>query len=151
MTIEEQLMSRMKEAMRNKKQAELGVLRMIKTQAQTAKTAPGFDGETGDAFWQGVIAKYVKQQTRARVEFENAGDAGKEQVDQLNFEISYLSEFLPKKLDDEAVRALVRQTIQDLAIKNPKMIGKVIGHIMKTHRDEVDAAVVKRIAGEELG
>jgi uncharacterized protein YqeY len=141
----------MKEAMRNKKQAELGVLRMIKTQAQTAKTAPGFDGETGDAFWQGVIAKYVKQQTRARVEFESAGDAGQKQVDQLTFEIEYLLEFLPKKLDDEAVRALVRQAIQDLAVENPKMIGKVIGHIMKTHRDEVDAAAVKRIAGEELG
>ena len=67
------------------------------------------------------------------------------------FEIDYLSEFLPKKLDDDAVRELVRSAIRELGVENPKMSGKVMGHIMKSHRDEVDAAVVKRIVGEELG
>lgn len=150
MTIEEQIMTRMKEAMRNKQDAELGVLRMIKSNAQTAKSAPGFDGETNDAFWLEVIGKYVKQQTRAKAEFESAGDAGAEQVKQLAFEIEYLSEFLPKKLGEDAVRDLVQEGIAALGIENPKMVGKLVGHIMKSHRDEVDAAMVKRIAEEAL-
>ncbi len=151
MTIEEQITARMKDAMRGKKEAELSVLRMIKTQAQTARSAPGFDGETDDAFWVEVIGKYVKQQTRARAEFESAGEAGAAQVESLSFEIDYLSEFLPRKLDEAATRALVKEAIQALDISNPKMVGKLMGHIMKTHKDEVDAAVVKRIAAEELG
>ena len=151
MTIEQQIMSRMKEAMRNKREQELGVLRMVKTQAQTAQSAPGFDGKPDDAFWIDVIAKYVKQQTRAQAEFEKAGDAGKGQVESLKYEIDYLSEFLPKKLDDNAVRELVRDAIKTLGVENPKMAGKVIGYVMKSHRDEVDAAQVKRFVDEELG
>jgi uncharacterized protein YqeY len=150
MTIEEQIMTRMKNAMREKHEAELAVLRMVKSQAQIARSAPGFGGKTDDAFWQEVISRYVKQQTRARGEFEAAGDAGREQVEKLNFEIGYLSEFLPKKLGEDAVRALVKEAITTLGIENPKMAGKLVGHIMKTHRDQVDAAMVKRIAEEEL-
>ena len=151
MTIEEEIMSRMKEAMRNKRESELAVLRMVKTQAQTAMSAPGFDGRPDDAFWLDVIARYVKQQTRARAEFEKAGDAGKEQVESLTFDIDYLSEFLPTKLDDDAVRILVKGAIAELGVENPKMGGRVIGHIMKSHREQVDAAAVKRIVEEELG
>lgn len=151
MSIEEQVMNRMKEAMRSKNQQELSALRMVKSQAQAAKTAPGFDGKIDDAFWLDVIEKYVKQQTRARVEFENAGDAGREQVAQLTFEIEYFTEFLPKKLGVDEVRAIVKQAIAETGASGPKMVGKVIGAVMKGHKGEVDPQMVKELAAEELG
>lgn len=141
----------MKEAMRAKNQQELGVLRMVKTQAAMAKTAGGFDGETGDAFWTDVIGKYVKQQKKALVEFEKAGDAGKDQVEQLRFEIAYLEPFLPQKLSEDEVRKLVRRTIEETGAAGSGMVGRVMGAVMKDHKDEVDAAMVKRVAAEELG
>ena len=151
MSIEQQLTDRMKDAMRNKKARELEVLRMVKTQAQTAKTAPGFDGKTDDAFWLDVIGKYVKQQQRALAEFEKAGEAGREHVERLSYEVEYFSEFLPEKLDDAALRALVVQAVQETGAVGGKMAGKVMGHIMKTHKDSVEPSSLKRIIAEVLG
>lgn len=151
MSIEKEITSRLKEAMRSKNQKELGVLRMVKTQATTAKTASGFEGETDDAFWLDVIAKYVKQQQKALVEFEKAGEAGKNQVEQLLYEIAYLEPFLPQKLSEGEVRKLVREAIDETGAAGSGMIGRVMGAVMKKHKDEVDAAMVKRIAAEELG
>ena len=150
MSIEEQIVSRMKEAMRAKNNQELALLRMVKSEAQKAKTAPGFDGNADDKFWLGVIAKYVKQQQRAIGEFEKAGDDAKEAIAQIKYELEYLSAFLPKKLGEEETRALVKAAIEQSGVTGVRMAGKVVGAVMKTHRDQVDAAMVKRIAEEEL-
>ena len=151
MSIEKELTSRMKDAMRSKDTAALDVLRMVKSEASLAKTAAGFDGETDDAFWTEVISRYVKKQKKAKVEFEKAGDAGKENANHIQFEIDYLQPFLPKLLTEEEVREIVRKVIADTGAKGQRMVGKVIGAVMKNHREEVDAAVVKAIAGQELG
>ena len=151
MSIEQQLTDRMKDAMRAKNTRELDVLRMVKTLAQTAKTAPGFDGNADDAFWLDVIGKYVKQQQRAIAEFEKAGDAGREHVERIQYEVEYFSEFLPEKMSDDEVRALVQQAVQETGAVGSKMAGKVMGFIMKSHKDSVDAETVKRIALEVLG
>ncbi|MDJ0763075.1 MAG: GatB/YqeY domain-containing protein [Myxococcota bacterium] len=151
MNIEEELTTRLKQAMRTKNTSELDVLRMVKTAAQAKKTAPGFSGETDDAFWRDVIARYVKQQQKALVAFREAGDQGQENVAKLEFEIAYLTPFLPQQMDEQEVRERVRQVIAETGAAGPKMIGKVIGTIVKAHRDEVDPLMVKRIAAEELG
>jgi hypothetical protein len=151
MSIEQQFTDRMKEAMRAKRTQELDALRMVKTLIQTAKTAPGYDGNADDAFWLDVIGKYVKQQQRASAEFEKAGDAGRDHVARISFEIDYFSEFLPKKMGETELVALVKQAVQETGAVNAKMTGKVIGHIMKTHKDSVDADMLKRMVTEVLG
>lgn len=151
MTLEETLNVRLKEAMRAKNTRETSVLRMVKTEAQAAKTAPGFKGETDDAFWKEVIVRYVKKQARARDEFEKAGEAGREKIEEIDYEIEYFSEFLPKKMGEAEVRELVRRAIEETHAVGPKMVGKVIGFVMKAHKEEVDPAMVKEIAAKELG
>ncbi len=150
MGIEQELNSRLKAAMRAKNSQELDVLRMVKTQAGAKKTAPGFDGETDDAFWTEVITRYVKQQKKALAEFEKAGEQGKEGASQLRFEIEYLSPFLPQQKGEEEIRDLVKQAIAETGAAGEKMVGRVVGFVMKSHRDEVDAVLVKKIATEEL-
>ncbi|MCP4602025.1 MAG: GatB/YqeY domain-containing protein [Proteobacteria bacterium] len=151
MSIEEELNVRLKNAMRAKNAKELDVLRMVKTQAQAKKTSPGFSGEVDDAFWTDVIVRYVKQQKKALIEFEKAGDKGKEGMENLKYEIEYFTPFLPKLKGEDEVREIVKQAIAETGVEGVKMAGRVIGWVMKSHRDEVDAAMVKRIATEELG
>ena len=151
MSIEEQLAARLKQAMREKKTREKDVLRMVKSQAQVKKTSSGFEGDTDDAFWTDVITRYVKQQKKALVEFEKAGEKGREAVEKLQFEIDYLAEFLPALLSEDEVRVIVKQAISEIGAVGVKMVGRVIGHVMKSHSDEVDAAMVKQIAAKELG
>ena len=151
MGIEEQLNTKLKDAMRNKNDKELNALRMVKSLAQTQKTAPGFSGETGDEFWLETIARYVKQQKKAMNEFEKAGDKGKENLEQIRFEIDYFAPYLPTLLGEDEVRVLVKDAIKETGAVGARMAGKVIGFIMKSNKDKVDAAMVKRIAIEELG
>jgi uncharacterized protein YqeY len=151
MTIEQQLTTKLKEAMRSKNKKEIAVLRMVKAQAGVAKVAPGFDGEAGDAFWLDMIARYVKQQKKAREEFKKVGEKGAEQVADIQFEIDYLEPYLPSFLGEDQVRELVRQAIAETGASGAKMAGRVTGEVMKQHRDAVDPGMVKRIATEELG
>ena len=72
------------------------------------------------------------------------------QAAQLRFEIEFCERFLPRGLDDAAVRALVRERLAALGITDVKQVGRVVGDVMKTHKGQVEAGDVKRIAEELL-
>ncbi len=150
MSIEQQLMDRMKEAMKEKRAQELSCIRMVKAAAMKEKVEPGFSGDTGDAFWLSVIAKYVKQQQKALDEYVSL-NAGPTQVAELQFEIDYLSPFLPKKMSAEETARLVDEAIAATGADSAKLTGKVMGWIMKSHKDTVDASLVKQLIATKLG
>jgi uncharacterized protein YqeY len=114
------------------------------------KSAPGFKGEVDDALYQQVIATYVKRMDKARKEYEELGERGEEMAQKLAFEVDYLSRWLPKKLSEEDTRVLVRSAIAELGVSDPKQVGKLVGHLMKSRGGELDGALVNRLAREEL-
>jgi uncharacterized protein YqeY len=150
MGLEEQLGDMLKQAMRDKDQPTLDTLRMIKTKIMERRTAKGFSGTVDDALVLDVISSYRKQLQKGLEEFVAAGDRGKEQADQLRFEIGFCERFLPKGMDDAALRALVKERAQALNLTDPKMAGRLVGDIMKSHKGQVEAGDVKRIAEEVL-
>ena len=79
------------------------------------------------------------------------GERGAAQVAQLRFEVAFCERYLPKGLDETELRALVGQRLAALGIADPKQVGRLVGDIMKTHKGQVEAADVKRIAEELLG
>jgi uncharacterized protein YqeY len=123
-----------------------GVVRMVKTRLAERRTAKGFTGEVDDALVLDVIGAYRKQLQKALAEFEKAGDRGAGQVAQLRFEMELLDRYLPRRLDEADLRALVKERLAALVINDPKQAGRLVGDIMKTHKGQVDAADVKRIA-----
>lgn len=145
-TIEELFTERLKAAMRAKDAPALEVIRAIKAKILLAKTADGFKGEVDDALYLDVIASYVKAMSKAREEFQKVGERGAEKANQLTFEIDYLSEFLPKKLGEADTRALVEKLIAEGGIASKKQVGKLMGLLMKGHKDSVDADLARRIA-----
>lgn len=150
MSLEQQLNDLLKQAMKDKDQRSLDTLRMLKTKVMERRTAKGFSGAVDDALVRDVIATYRKQLQKALEEFAAAGQKGAEHSDQLRFEIAFCERFLPKGLDEAAVTALVKERIAALGIKDGKQVGRLLGDIMKTHKGQVDAAEVKRIAEREL-
>jgi uncharacterized protein YqeY len=123
---------------------------MLKTRLQERKTAKGFGGEVDDALVLDVIGAYRKQLQKALAEFEGLGERGAEQAAQLRFEIGFCEGFLPKGMDEAAVRTLVAERVAALGIADPKQVGRLVGDVMKTHKGQVEAADVKRIAEEIL-
>jgi len=151
MGIEEQLTTKLTEAMRAKRLPEINVLRMVKTQAARERTAPGFTCDDADAFWLGVIQRYVRQQKKALVEYEALGEPAAAHIAEIKFEIEYLAPYAPSVLGEAETAALVDAAIAETQAVGPKMLGKVVGAVLKAHKDRVDAGAVKRIAAAKLG
>lgn len=151
MPIHEELSAELRDAMRSRDRRRLDVIRQVETELARARTEPGFSGEVDDALYQRVIASYVKKMDKARLEFAAAGERGRAQADKLAYEIEYLQRWLPRTLDEEATRALVRTAIAETGATDPKMAGRVVGHVMKAGAGSLDGALVNRLVREELG
>ena len=150
MPLEQELNERLTRAIKEKDTRTADVVRMIKTRLHERRTAKGFSGEVDDALVLDVIGAYRKQLQKALVEFEKAGDRGAAHVTQLRAEVEFCEQYLPRGLDETALRALVRERLGALGITDAKQIGRLVGDIMKTHKGRAEAADVKRIAEELL-
>lgn len=151
MAIQDEIETRLKAALRAKDQAALDVLRMLKSRVQEKTTAKGFSGELNDALWLEVIAAYQKQMKKAVGEYEKLGEAGAVQLAKISFEVEYCATFLPAQLSEEDLRTLVRERMAENGVTEAGQIGRLVGAVMKTHKGQVDAANVKRLAEELLG
>lgn len=150
MALEQTLNDTLTQAIKAKDARTADVVRMLKTKIQERRTAKGFAGTVDDALVLDVIGAYRKLLQKALVEYEKAGERGAAQAAQLRFEIEFCERYLPKTMDEVAVRALVRERIGTLGISDPKQAGRLVGDIMKTHKGQVEAGDVKRIAEELL-
>jgi len=150
MSLEQTLTDTLTQAIRAKDSRVADVVRMLKSRITERRTAKGFTGEVDDALVLDVIGAYRKSLQKALPDYEKAGERGQAQAAQLRFEIEFCERFLPRGLDDAALRALVRERLSALAITDAKQVGRLLGDIMKTHKGQVEAADVKRIAEELL-
>ena len=150
MSLERTLTDTLTQAIRARDGRVADVVRMLKSRITERRTAKGFTGEVDDALVLDVIGAYRKSLQKALPDYEKAGERGQAQAAQLRFEIEFCERFLPRGLDDTALRALVRERLSALAITDAKQVGRLVGDIMKTHKDQVEATDVKRIAEELL-
>ncbi|HEV8615072.1 MAG TPA: GatB/YqeY domain-containing protein [Methylomirabilota bacterium] len=150
MGLEQTLNETLTQAIRDRDMRTADVIRMLKTRLQERRTAKGFTGQVDDALVLDVIAAYRKQLQKALAEFEKVGERGAEQAAQLRSEVAFCERYLPRGLDEAALRALVRQRLDALAITDPKQLGRLVGDVMKTHKGQVEANDVKRVAEELL-
>ncbi len=65
-------------------------------------------------------------------------------------EAKIIDSYLPIQADTEQTQIWVKEAIAAINAKTKKEIGKVIGIIMKNHKNDVDAALVKSIADSLL-
>ncbi len=150
MPLEQDLRKLLTDAMRAKDQRTANVVRMVSTKVMERRTAKGFSGEVDDALYLDVIAAYRKSLIKAREEFLAVGERGREQADELAWEITFLDGFLPKGLSADDLRAAVQAAIATLGATDPKQAGRVVGEVMKAHKGKVEAGDVKKLAEELL-
>ena len=150
MALEQEPTNRLTQAIKGKDGRTADVVRMLKTRLQERRTAKGFSGQVDDALVLDVIGAYRKQLQKAIAEYEKLGERGAAHAAQLRFEQEFCEGYLPKGMDAAAMRALVRERLATLGIADPKQVGRLVGDIMKTHKGQVEAGDVKRIAEELL-
>ena len=151
MALARELDNTLKSAIKEKDTRTANVVRMLKTKVTERTTAKGFSGQVDDALVVDVIGAYRKQLQKALAEYEKVGERGASQAAELRFEIEFCERYLPKGMDEGALRALVAERLKALGISDPKQAGRVVGDVMKTHKGQVEAADVKRVAEGLLG
>lgn len=149
-TLEETLRQQLTAAMKAKDTRTANLVRMINTKIMERRTAKDFTGTVDDALIFDVIKSYKKTMEKARAEYVAAGDKGKAQVEEIDFELAWCATFMPQQISEAELRTAVAEAVAALPSRDPKMAGKVVGTLKKQFGDRVDAAQAKKIVDEAL-
>ncbi|MCU0376261.1 MAG: GatB/YqeY domain-containing protein [Chitinophagaceae bacterium] len=148
MSLETQVMSQMKEAMKSKNEAALRSLRAIKAAIILAKTSEGAGGEvTADAELK-LLQKLVKQR-RDSVEIFKA-QGRNDLADKELEEIEVISSFLPSQLEGEALEQAVKAVIAETGATGPADMGKVMGAATKALAGRADGKAISALVKQLL-
>ena len=148
MSLEQQIMTEMKEAMKAKNEGVLRALRSIKAEIIKAKTDPGAGGEIDEATEQKFLQKMMKQRRDSLEIFEkqNREDlAAKERE-----EMAVIEKFLPKQLGEAEIKDIVKQIITETGATSPADMGKVMGVASKQLAGKADGKTISAIVKELL-
>jgi hypothetical protein len=148
MSLEQQIMAEMKEAMKAKDEATLRGLRAIKAEIIKAKTEPGAGGEIDEATEQKFLQKMMKQRKDSLEIFEKQGRADlavKEKE-----EMAVIEKFLPKQLSEAEIKEAVSNIITAVGASSPADMGKVMGVASKELAGKADGKTISGIVKELL-
>jgi len=148
MSLELQVMSEMKEAMKAKNEGVLRALRAIKAEIIKAKTEPGAAGEIDEATEQKFLQKMMKQRRDSLEIFEKQGRedlAIKEKE-----EMAVIEKFLPKQLDEAELKEIIKKIIAETGASSPADMGKVMGVASKQLAGKADGKTISTIVKDLL-
>ena len=87
--------------------------------------------------------------TKAVEEYKSLGDRGIEMAEKIQFEIDFLSGWLPEQLSEEDVAKLVDEVLADLGEVDMSQMGRIIGAVM-AKGECIDGSVVSKLVKEKL-
>ena len=122
MTVPEKIQMQMTEAMRNKDQLRLSVLRMMKTAIKNKEIDKMKPLEDGEAL--SVLNTLVKQRKDSVDQFRKGGREELAQKEEA--EIKIIEEYLPAAASDEDIRKAIEDAIQETGASTIKDMGKVM-------------------------
>lgn len=125
MTIQEQIDSDLKDAMRAKDATRLNVLRMLKSALKYGSIEKsGPEAQLTDAEAVQVIRKQAKQRQDSIESFEKGGRA--ELVEKEKNELSILNKYLPQALSAAELSQIVREAIAEVGATSKAQMGVVM-------------------------
>ena len=148
MSLVERVSEQMKLAQKARDAAQLTALRNVRAALLNEMKKDG-SATLDDAVATGVLRRLAKQRDESIEAFASAGRA--ERADAERAEKALIESFLPQLADEATTRGWVQAAIAETGASTARELGKVIGAVMKAHRDDVDGALVRRLAGELLG
>jgi uncharacterized protein YqeY len=148
MSLEQKVMSEMKDAMKSKDEAGLRGLRAIKAAIIIAKTAEGAKGELTSDDEVKLLQKLVKQRKDSLEIYQQQNRADlalKEQE-----EIAVIEKFLPKQLSDAELKAELKQIISETGASSLADMSKVMAVATKKLAGLTDGKTISAAVKELL-
>lgn len=149
MKLQEQIMSDLKQAMKDGEDTKKSVLRMllaeiIKSEIEKGKRDTGLEDEEVLS----LIARAVKMRQDAADAYEKGGR--QELVESELEEKEILVEYLPAQMEDDELKEIVQKVITDMGVTDVAELGKVMGNVMKQVQGKADGTRVRTITQELL-
>lgn len=142
MTLKEQLMEDMKNAMRAHETLKLDVVRMIRSEVKNFEID---NGEADDEKVQKIIKTMLKQQKDALLDFERA--ARQDLIDETKAKIEIFASYLPTELSDEELEKIVTEVMANATNKD---FGPLMGQVMKKVGNKADGSRVTTLLKKAL-
>ena len=147
MSISEKLNADIKSSMLAKNKLRLSALRAIKS-AFLIESSKGISNEISDDIAQNIVVKLHKQRMEAHKIYleQNREDLANEEIDQAKV----LEDYLPKRLSDLEVEAIVKSIIEKVGATNPSDMGKVMGPAMGRLKGKADGQLISSMVKKLL-
>jgi len=142
MSLSQQLVDDMKQAMRDKNKVKLSVIRYLRSGIKNYEID---HGEQDDAGVEKIVAKQAKQVRESIEEYQKAGRS--DLVSQEEAKLKILEEYLPEQMSDEGIQAVINEVLSGM--ENPQM-GPAIGLVMKKVQGKADGSKVSQLVHQAL-
>ena len=148
MSLENTIMTAMKESMKSKDQTSLRSLRAIKSAIILQKTQKGSSDEISNEDELKILQKLVKQRKDSADIYQNQDrmDLAQPELD----EIKVIEKFLPEALPEKEIEEAVKKVINDTGADGMKDMGKVMGIVTKTLMGKADGKTISTIVRNNL-
>ena len=146
MSLKEQLMNDLKDAMKEKdiiKKNTITLIRSAILQYEKDKLTQLDENGVID-----IIAKEQKKRKDALVEFEKSGR--QDLIDDLKREMEVIKAYLPEELSIEELTSIIKETIAEVDAKDMKDMGKVMQAVKAKTSGRADGRTINEIVKKEL-
>lgn len=149
MSLQTEVMTAMKAAMKAKDQNALASLRAIKSAILTAQTEKsGASGELSEEEEVKMLQKLVKQRKDSAAIYQ---EQGREEMAQEELaQAAVIEQFLPEQLGEEKIEAVVTEIIEKTGASGMQDMGKVMGLASKELAGRADGKTISTIVKKKL-
>lgn len=145
--LKEKLTQAMKDAMRAKDQARLGVIRMALAALKQVEVDERI--ELDDARVLAILDKQIKQRQDAAKQY---ADAGRQELADIELaEIVVLRDFMPAQLSDDEIAQLIDEAVTATGASGMQDMGKVMGLLKPKLQGRADMGAVSAKIKARLG
>ncbi len=148
MSLQDDVMTAIKAAMKAKDQTALAALRAVKSEILLAQTASGSKEELTEEEEIKILSKMVKQRKDSAAIFleQDRKDLAVPEIDQAEV----ISQFLPEALTEEEIEKVVVMTIDQIGAQGMKDMGKVMGMVSKELAGQADGKTISMLVKAKL-
>jgi uncharacterized protein YqeY len=148
MSLQQEVMSALKDAMKSKDQTALTALRAVKSAILLAQTESGAKEELTEEQELKILQKQVKQRKDSAAIYIEQGREDLAAPELAEAEV--ISQFLPEALSDEEIEKVVIMTIDKIGADGMKDMGKVMGIVSKELAGQADGKTISSIVKQKL-
>ena len=146
MALKEQLFNDLKQAMKDKDTVKKDIVQMVRAGVLQLEKDNKVNASDEDVM--AVITKEIKKLNDVVPDFEKAGR--QDLIDEANTKIAILKAYLPEQMSEDAIRQLIRQTVEKTGAVSMKDMGKVMGAVSAQTKGRADNKLVSQLVKEIL-